>query len=451
MLDLTNIIKNHTTPVPRYTSYPTAPHFQPDLGLQILTETLVELPAEERLSLYLHIPFCDRLCWFCGCNTKQVNRYSPVSSYIDALLKEIELIGLQLGGKRKAEEIHFGGGSPSLLYPGDFARLSLALNKAFLIDESTKVSVEIDPNDATPDLFQGLKIIRMSRASIGVQDFDSAVQKAINRPQTFEDTRALVEQLRSSGINSINIDALYGLPLQTKPKLQSTIEKIISMQPNRVALFGYAHVPWVKKHQKMIRDEDLPKSQERFEQAQLAQSLLIQAGYVKIGIDHYAKPDDSLAIAAKTGELRRNFQGYTDDKLSTLIGLGGSSIGQSNLGYFQNLVPTGQYTMAVNNGLLPTSKGYRFTQDDKIRSWIIEQLMCNFSFSFEKLIRQFGNLAQPYIGEAIEISKRDSIGVCETVEDRFTIRPEAEPLTRIIASKFDAHLGRGQFKYSQAV
>lgn len=445
------ILQDQSATVPRYTSYPTAPHFRPEIGSEILDDTIRDLPADERISLYLHIPFCDRLCWFCGCNTKQVNRYAPVSRYVDALVNEIELIGQKFNHVPPVAQIHFGGGSPSMLRTEDFARLSRALNKSFDLDSGTRVSVELDPNDASSEMMQGLEIIGLTRASIGVQDFDPVVQKAINRPQTYEETAELVRKLRDCGVESLNIDALYGLPLQNRSRLLSTLEKVVSMHPDRIALFGYAHVPWVKKHQTMINDADLPDTFERFEHAELARELLVSAGYEKIGIDHYALPHDSLSKAAREGKLRRNFQGYTDDRFDTLIGLGASSIGQSSIGYFQNLVPTGQYMLSVANGLLPTNRGYRFLRDDRIRSWIIGRLMCDFGFSYDQLQENFDGDVRGYIVEAGKIAESDHHGLCQADKNGFALRPGAEAFTRIVASRFDAHLNDMQFRYSKAV
>lgn len=259
MIDYNDILARYTAPVPRYTSYPTAPHFAEGAGKALFTELLARPQNDNRLSVYIHIPYCDRLCWFCGCHTKQTHQYAPVTAYVDTLVEEIRLLADKTGWRALLGEVHFGGGSPSMLHSEDMIRIRDALGKAFRINSHTQTSVELDPNDHTQDMIAGLKAIGLTRASIGVQDFDPAVQQAINRPQTFEQTRDLVEDLRSTGIASINIDALYGLPLQTMGKLEKTITDVISMAPDRIAMFGYAHVPWVKKHQSMIREEDLPR------------------------------------------------------------------------------------------------------------------------------------------------------------------------------------------------
>ncbi|MCB1422482.1 MAG: oxygen-independent coproporphyrinogen III oxidase [Nitratireductor sp.] len=451
MPDPEEILKKYARPVPRYTSYPTAPHFQQGLGEAILPETVAAATNGERISAYMHIPFCDRLCWFCACHTKQTQRYDPVAAYVGSLVNEIGLYRNRLSQKPALEHLHLGGGSPSLLKHEDFARIAETLEAAFAIDGKTEISIEIDPNDHGEDLLSGMKRLGVTRASIGVQDFDPVVQQVINRPQSFEQTRDLLLAVRSLGIESVNIDALYGLPMQTMERLENTIACVISLSPERVALFGYAHVPWMKKHQTLIREDDLPGPLERFRQAQRAEALLVEAGYVKIGIDHFARPDDSLARAAQAGTLGRNFQGYTTDRCETMIPLGASAIGRSPSGYLQNLVPTGQYRTSVDNDKLAVAKGYRFTADDLLRAHVIERLMCDFEFRFEQLAEQFGGLGQSLAEEARLIARNDEDGLCEAGDEAFRILPQARPFARIVASWFDAHMRESSFQYSRAV
>lgn len=451
MRDSAAILGRYSEPVPRYTSYPTAPHFQPDLGADLLPDMLAEITGDKRVSLYIHVPYCDRLCWFCGCHTKHTRQYAPVADYVDSLLREIALVSRAVGFAVPVAQLHFGGGSPSLMRSGDFRRLSDALREAFTIDAATEISVEIDPSDVTDDTLDGLSALGMTRASIGVQDFDPAVQAAINRPQSFELTREIAASLRAIGIGSLNIDALYGLPLQTEKRLAATLDKVVDLEPDRIALFGYAHMPWLKKHQTMIRDEDLPDQGERFGQARLAEAALVAAGYAAIGIDHFALPHDTLAEAARTGTLHRNFQGYTTDACETLIGLGASSIGRFRDGYVQNIVPTASYRAAVDAGRLPVGRGYRLSDDDRIRAHLIERLMCDFAVSFADLKARFGAAAAPYIAEARLIAASDADGLCRLDADRFVIPYEARSFTRIVAARFDAHLQTSAFRYSKAV
>ena len=406
MIDPQHILEKFPKPVPRYTSYPTAPHFSEGTGSVLIREALASIGPDERISIYVHVPFCDRMCWFCGCHTKQTNRYDPVASYLESLRQEIALIGNQLSFRPKVGHLHFGGGSPSMVSAEDYRKLRKALDQVFEIDEASEISVEVDPNDVNPDTLEGLKALGLTRASIGVQDFDPAVQAAINRPQTFEDTKGVIEQLRATGIHSLNIDALYGLPLQTPKTIARTIEDVISLAPDRVALFGYAHVPWMKKHQQLIREDDLPDTMERFHQAQIAENALLEAGYGKIGFDHFARPDDSMAIAEREGRLHRNFQGYTTDNCQTMLGLGASSIGRYRGGYIQNIVATGQYKAAVERGELPAAKGFSLNADDEIRAFMIERLMCDFKIDTAQIEARFRSQGRGYIEELAFIAEK---------------------------------------------
>lgn len=451
MIDPTHIFSKYPESVPRYTSYPTAPHFKDGLGAELMEKLLDDLTPETQLSVYAHIPFCDRLCWFCACNTKHTLKYAPVASYVSSLIEEIALVRGKLSFKPKLGHLHFGGGSPSLLTAADFTRLRDALVDAFTIDNQTEISIEIDPSDVTEDTLRGLSVLGLTRASIGVQDFDPAVQKAINRPQTFAQTRDVIEALRATGIRSLNIDALYGLPLQDLEKITHTMEKVIELRPDRIALFGYAHVPWMKKHQKMINEADLPNMLDRFAQANLAADIFQAAGYERIGIDHFALPSDPLAVAARTGTLHRNFQGYTTDRCTTLLGLGGSSIGQFEGGYIQNIVPTGQYQEAIGRGELAALKGVFLRRDDVIRGHLIERLMCDFKFSFTDLRERFGADASPYIEEAKSIALAEDDGLCRVDTDCFIVPADARPYARIVAARFDAYLAQANARYSSAV
>ncbi|MFZ2099032.1 MAG: oxygen-independent coproporphyrinogen III oxidase [Oricola sp.] len=451
MIDAAKILASHRGAVPRYTSYPTAPHFSDQAGLEIARSRLRKLPAGEAVSLYLHIPFCDRLCWFCGCHTKHTLKYAPVESYVGALITEMATVRETVGRRVRLANLHLGGGSPSMLRQPEFERLAQALRENFELDADTEISVEIDPSDVTPETLRGLVTLGVTRASVGVQDFDEAVQQAINRPQTFEQTRDVIAALRETGIHSLNIDALYGLPLQTEERLMATIDKVLTLAPDRIALFGYAHVPWLKKHQTLIRDEDLPGTMDRFRHAGLAADRIADAGYMRIGIDHFAKPGDSMAIAAREGRLYRNFQGYTTDACRTLIGLGASSISSYGDAYVQNIVPTSQYENTVRDGNLSAARGIQLTLDDRIRADMIERLMCDFAISFDAMEEKFGYSARPYVAEAKLAAAGDRQGLSEADDKGFRIREEARPFTRIVASWFDAYLNESSVRYSKAV
>ncbi len=451
MISTSQVLERYQGAVPRYTSYPTAPQFKSGEGPDLLREMFSCLDGREPVSVYVHIPFCDRLCWFCGCNTKHTNRYQPVENYMGYVVEELALLRKQMPGKQPISHLHLGGGSPSLLTMPDMFALRAALETVFDFDANTEVSVEIDPSDSNQEMLDGLKAIGITRASIGVQDFHPDVQKAINRPQTFADTARVVDQLRSIGVSSINMDALYGLPLQSEKRLLNTLKKCASLQPDRMALFGYAHVPWMKKHQQMIKQEDLASPAERFEHASKGSEYLKSAGYDAIGIDHFAKPTDSMAISAKNGTLHRNFQGYTTDNAKTMIGVGASSIGYFENGYIQNLVATGQYQASIKNGTLSADKGYRLTEDDRMRADFIERLMCDLCVDLAEMQQRHKQLFPVLLAEITAACRNDQLGLCKFENNIFTVPEEARAFTRIVASWFDAHFAPAKQKFSQAV
>ena len=437
-------------PVPRYTSYPTAPHFHAGVDQAQYEAWLGELPDDARISLYLHLPFCDRLCWFCGCHTKQVNRYSPITTYLEALAAEIGRIGA-LVGTRPVTAVHWGGGSPSLLDAADIARTGQMLRDAFTFGPEVEFSVELDPNDMSDDKYAAWAAAGLTRASIGVQDFDPKVQAAINRIQTYEQTRHVVESVRAVGVRSLNIDMLYGLPHQTVAGAAETARQVASMRPERVALFGYAHVPWMKKHQGMIDEKALPDSTQRYLQSQAAAAELVAHGYERIGFDHFALAHDRLAIASRTGRLRRNFQGYTADQHDALIGLGASAIGRLPQGYVQNVVSTHEYQRRAMDGAGATERGVALTRDDHVRGYAIERLLCDFSLDFAALRTTFGVDANPVIEDAVAIALNDEHGIARLLPGRLEVADHGRPFVRSIAAGLDAYLRIGSARYSKAV
>ena len=456
IIDYKSVLAAHKASVPRYTSYPTAPQFQAGAGPALMDQMLREQSSDEPVSVYIHIPFCDRLCWFCGCHTRHTLKYAPIKKYLASLHQEIRLLSDRLPCLPRLKSLHLGGGSPSLLKQQDMADLRAALAATFQLEPDTEISIEIDPSDANTELYDGLLALGVTRASIGVQDFHPDVQKAINRPQSFEQTQQVVQRLRKIGINSINVDALYGLPLQSTDRLRDTLAQCVALEADRMALFGYAHIPWFKKHQRLINEADLPDTMMRFEQADMAAHFLQNAGYHAIGIDHFAKPHDALSIAAQNGKLHRNFQGYTTDNCKTLFGLGASSIGRFSGGYVQNQVATGQYQESVANGQLPTAKGVKLSIDDKIRAHLIERLMCDFRICFSTLEQHYSEQIdskslQNYRREAIQTAAQDQFGLCRYSQDAFIIPPEARTFARIVASSFDAYYQRETAQYSKAV
>ncbi|PHR20001.1 MAG: oxygen-independent coproporphyrinogen III oxidase [Hoeflea sp.] len=444
-------VQKHGGPAPRYTSYPTAPHFHSGIDGNVYARWLGQLTPGQTLSLYIHIPWCDRLCWFCGCNTKQTLKYEPLKTYLTALENEMETISGLIDPGCRVTALHLGGGSPTMLQPEDMLALNTMLRSRFSFDPDAEISVEMDPNDLTSEKYDALAEIGMTRASIGVQDFDEVVQKAINREQTFEQTRDVVEQVRARGVRSVNCDVLYGLPHQTRQSVEHTIDQVLSLEPDRIALFGYAHVPWMKTHQKMIDETALPDLTERFAQMNRAASTLTSAGYTAIGIDHFALPGDSLAVAAASGAMRRNFQGYTSDTADALIGMGASSIGQLPQGYIQNQPSTGEYQRRANRGELPVVRGFELSTEDRIRARIIEFLMCDFAFSFATIRHEFGGEAENILDEAEYLASCDTDGMIEFSGGLFQITAKGRPFVRSVASAFDGYFGTGVARHSLAV
>jgi oxygen-independent coproporphyrinogen-3 oxidase len=446
-----DLITRYAAPVPRYTSYPTAPHFHAGIGADAALQWVEALPAGAPLSLYVHIPFCDTLCWFCGCTTKITRQYQPVASYLEALNAEIATIARALPHGAIVRHIHWGGGSPTILSAADLRRLMDTLRSRFNLAEDLEFAVEIDPRGLDRARIDTLAEAGLTRVSIGVQDFDPKVQAAINRVQTVEETRAVIEAFREHGVASLNIDAIYGLPGQHEAELIRTLTEVMRLRPDRIALFGYAHVPWMKRHQMMIREADLPGMIERHNQAGLAAAFLAGQGYTRIGIDHFAQPHDALAAAAREGRLRRNFQGYTDDNADALIGLGASSIWRLPQGYAQNAPAIADYSRRAASGTLAVTKGLALSEDDMIRAYVIERLMCDLAFKRSDAAQRFGSAAQAVIAEAALLVQADKDGLVQATGDGFVITERGRPFTRTIAAHFDAYLARGHGRHSLAV
>ena len=446
-----DLVDRYSKPVPRYTSYPTAPHFHAGVDQATYFTWLGMLPEDTSLSLYIHIPYCDRLCWFCGCHTKQVARYEPITAYLVPLFAEIEAVAARLADKGRVVSVHLGGGSPSMLRPEDTLALGEVLRRHFSFAPDAEISIEIDPNDMDEARYDALAAFGVTRVSLGVQDFDPRVQAAINRIQTFEQTREVVEGMRQRGVGSVNLDVLYGLPFQTLKTIENTIEQALSLAPDRLALFGYAHVPWLKTHQRMIDEAALPDVHGRFAQATRAAEMIMAAGYQQIGIDHFAKPGDSLAQAATAGRLHRNFQGYTTDAASALLGFGASAIGQLPQGYVQNTVPTGDYQRQVAAGGLAVARGVTVTEDDRARAFVIERLMCDFAVSTDELSHRFGVAATPIVAEMSVVTAEDPDGLTEFADGMLRMTARGRPFVRSIAARFDAHLAANAARYSLAV
>lgn len=434
--------------VPRYTSYPTAAVFSPQIGSAFQNASLRRLDPDDPVSVYIHIPFCERLCWFCACHTQGTRTLGPLESYIETLERELELLRGALPDGMRMGRLHWGGGTPTILPPALICRLSAAIRSVFSPTDDFEFTVEIDPTMVDRPKIDALAAEGMTRASIGIQDFDPIVQKAIGRLQPFEITRTCVADLRAASITSLNTDLVYGLPHQTVTRIDDTIDKVLTFEPDRVALFGYAHVPWVSKRQKLIDEDALPDDMARYTLAALAAEKFTGAEMTPVGIDHFARPDDDLALAAASGRLRRNFQGYTTDTCETLIGLGASSISRFPEGYVQNAPATAAYQQRITGGCLPGARGFQLTQADRLHARAIERLMCTFALDLEDMRPEFGYRVESLIPLLSEIAERFA---CFVQKDgsRIAILPEGRPLTRIIASVFDQHVPEG-VRYSRA-
>jgi oxygen-independent coproporphyrinogen-3 oxidase len=401
--------------VPRYTSYPTAPHFRDDFAPATYAEWLRRADPASPVSLYLHVPFCREICWYCGCNMKLAASYAPVAAYAEALHAEIELVAGLLPPGMKLAHLAWGGGTPTALSPDDLAALMDRLRRHFTFLPDAELSIESDPRTLTPEM----------AARIGA--------------------------LRTAGVARINFDLIYGLPHQTEQTLLSTIDTAAAMRPDRIALFGYAHVPWMAKKQRLIDESALPAAAARARQADLAAAALAEHGYEAIGLDHFALPDDSMAIAARAGTLRRNFQGYTTDPAETLIGLGATAIGRSPFGHVQNIAETGAWSRAVFAGTLPVAKGIALSPEDRLRGHVIERLMCDGAVDTDEAAATLGAPAGWCPDELATLDTMAADGLLSRDGTRITLTPEGRKLSRVVAAVFDSYLASSRARHSVAV
>lgn len=438
--------------VPRYTSYPTAPHFHPGVGAEAYGKWLGELPTDAVLSLYLHIAYCAEMCWFCGCHTKITKQYAPIADYMDALWREIDMVAERLPTRMTAKHVHFGGGSPTILTPADFVATVDRLRKRFLVAEDAEVAVELDPRTADEDYVRAMAEAGVTRASIGQQDFNPTVQKAINRIQPYDVTAQVINWLRKHGVPEINMDLVYGLPYQTTDSLLETIDLAVGFAPRRISLFGYAHVPWMKKHQKLIPEEALPGIEERWRQYESAkQRLVSDHGYVQVGLDHFALPDDEMAQALAAKNLHRNFQGYTTDAAPVLLGFGASGIGSLPQGYVANDGGIHSYKDTIRAGRLAVARGIAINDDDRLRRALIERLMCDLSLDVDVVCAEFGADPSQFDADLDRLSSMQADGLLVRQGRVLTITEEGRPLVRAACAVFDRYLKPGEARHSKAV
>jgi oxygen-independent coproporphyrinogen-3 oxidase len=430
--------------VPRYTSYPTAPHFQANVDRTVYSDWLSQIPADATLSLYIHVPFCTSLCIYCGCHTQVARRKDPLRDYVSLLGRELELI-MQRTSVRKIARIHWGGGTPSAIGGAGLTEIMEQLSRVADVSAVREHAIELDPRHVRPELVHALAALGVNRVSLGVQTFAPYVQAAMGRVQPFATVRRAIDRLREAGIGKFNFDLMYGLPRQTTADLRETIDLAIGLNPQRLALFGYAHVPWFRPRQRLINEADLPGMTERFDQMNSARQHLYRHGFEPIGLDHFALPSDELAVAAREHRLHRNFQGYTDDDSAVLIGLGSSSIGRKPRGFVQNATDVADYTRCIFSNQLATVRGIALTEDDRMRGNVIEDLMCYLRTN----LPPGSNLLDVPAQETLAALQRE--GLVHQDGGLIIVPETARPLVRLVAAVFDAYLPNNAARHSAAV
>jgi len=432
--------------VPRYTSYPTAADFSNDVGARDHATWLGQIDPTQEVSIYLHVPYCHDICFYCGCNTKMTHRVDIVAEYRQALEAEIEGVGVLVKEGVSAARLHWGGGTPSMLGLHGLRSVIAVLRRHFQFRDALEHAIELDPRYVTAELAEGLPALGVNRASLGVQDIDPRVQSAIGRIQPLGAVEAAVHRLRGAGVQNLSFDLMYGLPLQTCESVRKTCASVLSLAPNRISCFGYAHLPVHKANQRLIDEATLPDQEQRFEQSEAIAEELSRAGYVKIGIDHFAKADDALAKAAASGKLHRNFQGYTDDPCAILLGFGASSISTLANGYVQNISDVPRYVSAVRAGTLASMRGVRLDKPDRLRAAIIERLMCDFAVDLDQIA--------PGVDFSEELSmllpmQRDGL-ICAEGR-KLSMTRHGRPVVRVAAAAFDAYRRTPSARFSRAV
>lgn len=437
--------------VPRYTSYPTAPHFAAAVNSGVYASWLQALPSDTPLSLYLHVPFCARLCLFCGCHTTAVNQTAPVEAYARTLLAEIDLLATTIHRRLEVRHVHWGGGTPTMLPPHSMRAIDARLRERFDLSPDAEIAVEVDPRTLDTPALEALTSIGVNRASVGIQDFDPTVQGAIGRIQPWHASASTVARLRQIGIRSINLDLLYGLPYQTEAGVAATMRDALKLAPERVAVFGYAHVPWMKKHQALLPSAALPDAMARHAQCRAAKHVLRDNGYDAIGLDHFAKPEDQLAIAARAGTLHRNFQGYTTDDAPVLLGLGASSIGSLPQGYVQNDASVPSWRDAIRNERLPVVRGVALTPEDRLRRAVIERIMCDLSVDLAIVAARHDAAPSSLMDAAPALEQMARDGLIQWSGYRLAVTDVGQPFVRTVAAAFDTYLPAGAARHAMAV
>ena len=437
------ILARYNRPGPRYTSYPTAPQFEDSFGPEAYAKRLAvanELTGDP-LSLYVHIPFCEHRCLYCGCHVVITRREDIVRNYLDHLAREIRMVAAALPDRRDVLQLHWGGGTPTHLSPDEMRELFGVLTDCFHLLPGAEVAVEIDPRVTSHEHVDALREVGFNRLSMGVQDFTPKVQQAVERNQTLEQTRELIEYCRARGFTEFNIDLIYGLPFQTVELFEQSARQVLALEPGRVAVYSYAHVPWIKPQQKKMDASALPDAKTKFALFASAISTFTAAGYVQIGMDHFARPDDELARARVAGSLTRNFMGYTVKAAPDMLAFGISGIGEVRGAFAQNAKKLTSYYRALDEGVFPVERGYVLDDDDRIRQFVIRSIMCNFGLDFDLLKERFGVEYEEYFAD-------EDRALRETIESTFfareprrlSITPEGQLFVRNICMLFDRYL-----------
>lgn len=444
------LVEKYDRPGPRYTSYPTAPQFHQAFALddyQAAARASNQAAAPKALSLYIHIPFCKSLCYYCACNKIITQKTHRAVEYLNYLKREIAMQAALFDRTRKLSQLHLGGGTPTYLTREQLAELMDCLHQAFNLDDSDEheFSIEVDPRTISTEQIEHLRQLGFNRLSFGVQDFDPDVQAAVNRQQSEEQIYALVAAARAAQFKSVSVDLIYGLPLQTVASFDVTLSKIIALRPDRIAAYSYAHLPELVRAQRLIRREDMPPPERKMELLELTISRLTAAGYVYIGMDHFALPDDELALARADGTLQRNFQGYSTFADCDLIGLGVSSIGKVGDTYSQSVKELSQYYARLDQGLLPVHRGYRLNADDQLRRDVISDLMCHGRIDFASIEARHNVYFKEYFAEALGRLDEHVADQLVTIDDEaLVLLPQGQLMMRSVAMAFDAYIGGAQ-------
>ncbi len=450
-----DLIHRYDKAGPRYTSYPTALELHDGFGDKEYREHIAKSnEAGGPLSLYFHIPFCDTVCFYCACNKIITKNRKHAEPYLNNLYKEISLQGSLFDKERVVNQLHWGGGTPTFLSFEQMKALMDATRQSFNLkdDDTGEYSIEVDPRETNNQTIAQLRELGFNRISLGLQDFNPAVQKAVNRIQSEEETFAVLDAARREGFRSTSIDLIYGLPLQTVDSFSQTLDKVLAVSPDRFSIFNYAHMPTRFKTQRQINDADMPTPEIKLEILQMMGNKLIEAGYVYIGMDHFAKPDDELAIAQREGKLYRNFQGYSTHSDCDLIGLGITSIGRVGDAYIQNVKTLDEYDTLIAQGLLPVFKGVDLDQDDKLRRAVITQLICHFELEFSKIEKQFDiSFAEYFSTELNNLDVMQTDGLLTLSDHGIQVQTAGRLLIRNICMVFDKYLAKKQQQFSKVI